>query len=92
MKNIPKAEKNIYEGQMTTLECRTSEETDLDYEQEMKVHQSAQLESQQGENENYASKGREQNSTTTIKSPHEITHVCQNFGVRDMRKQIRKSI
>ena len=92
MQNIPKAEKNFYEGQMTTPECRTSEETDLDYEQQMKVHQSAELESQLGENENYAAKGREQNSTTTIKLPYEITHVCQNFGARDMCKQIRKSI
>ena len=32
-----------------------------------------------------------QGSTTTIKSPHVITYMCQIFGIRDIRGQIPKS-
>ena len=33
-----------------------------------------------------------QGSTVNIKSPYVITHVCQNFAVRDVRGQILKNI
>ena len=33
-----------------------------------------------------------QGSTVTIKSPYEITYVCQNFDVRDVHGQTPKSI
>ena len=33
-----------------------------------------------------------QGSRITMKSPYLITYVCQNFGVRDARGQIQKSI
>ena len=33
-----------------------------------------------------------QSSTITIKSPYVITYLCQNFGVRDVRMQIPRSI
>ena len=35
---------------------------------------------------------RVQGSTINIKWPYEITYVCQNFGVRDVRGQIPKGI
>ena len=47
MQSIPKAEKIFHEDQMTTRECRMSEGMDLEYEQEMKVQQSAELKSKQ---------------------------------------------
>ena len=33
-----------------------------------------------------------QGSTVIIKSPYVITYMCQNFGVRDVRGQMPKSI
>ena len=34
----------------------------------------------------------QQGSTITIKSPYVITYICQDFGVRDVRRQIPKAI
>ena len=66
MQNIRKAEKIFYEDQMTTCECRLSEEINLDYEAEVKTQHSAELESQQEEHENYVAMGSEGERDTEV--------------------------